>query len=420
MVREVALARADVALNLSHDNKKRLSLSSHSAATKSHTDKKYLPLSRLEQALGRELTADAIDINVDLSSLLQSSVEILKHDNQKAKISGWLWVNGQSQPQLPKLLYVNGRLIKEPLISNQLRQLASNAQCDSIGYALYFNLPTQWLNVNVHPTKQRIKISPLNNIMAHLSHTVGLRLKSLSPNINKPVDTNSRLVLNVDDITDSRAPDSSNHNAPPNQRLDKEISNKSGEVDYSVQIGQSRQQVAAPQSQYKSNATQDLAINQTKTYRKMPILLPLINNKIPLPYCLQVLNSLPDGFDNGIFSNTDKGQLEQGLLFYSQDQCLLITQQNWQSIWQTLDNDKTNFTTQSESSYLAEQPLLLNNAEPIDGLLVNQQINHYATRLSAQQLYEFSSELEHILKTYAAASINTEQLLNVMLSSTSQ
>src|SRR5690606_35572151 len=192
IVREVALARADVALTLFHDNKKRLSLSSRasssstsssravSANDNSNNNANRLPLSRLEQATGLPLTDNALEISIDLTSLMQSPKAYIDNNfGSQASINGWLWPSNDSQSTFPKLIYVNGRLVKEALISNQLRQLAQSAKLAGIGYALYFDLPIEWLNINVHPSKQRIKISPLNNIMAHLSHAIRTKLKNV-------------------------------------------------------------------------------------------------------------------------------------------------------------------------------------------------------------------------------------------------
>ncbi|MBP0556375.1 hypothetical protein J8J23_21405, partial [Mycobacterium tuberculosis] len=38
-----------------------------------------------------------------------------------------------------------------------------------MGYALSFELPAEWINVNIHPSKQQVKIQPLTNILAWLS-----------------------------------------------------------------------------------------------------------------------------------------------------------------------------------------------------------------------------------------------------------
>ena len=423
IVREVALARADVTLSLFHDNKKRLLLSANLVET--NTSNSRLPLARLEQALGTSLTANAIPITIDLSSLLQADAQSLE---TSAAISGWLWAGHQSQLQmtLPKLLYVNGRLIKEALINNQLRQLAASAQLDGIGYALYFDLPTQWLNLNVHPTKQRIKISPLNNIMAHLGHAIGLKIKTLSLNIS---NINSGGVIDavgtMDGISETKVPETFTTALDSNQQISKEILYKSGNNGSSIQRERPRQQVAAPQMPYQRSPVADLthyvkSENSSKPNAKNNTTLAIssfINSNIVLPNCLDVLDSLPKFFDNSISISTDDDRLEQGLLFYSQGQFLLITARDWQNIWQAERDDKLAFNSKPN---LAEQQLLIKGGKSINAQIINQQISSYASRLSDQHLEEFSASFEHALRRYARFSINTEQLINMMLPSTPQ
>lgn len=203
VVREVALAYADVSLTLFHERKKRLVL----LASESQSDREVLnadplgdsdkvgrlPLSRLEQALGMSLTTQSVPLIVDLAGLLDSQFEgtsapVTVDDSpaygsesqilDNPQIEGWLWTMSQyDAPQsLPKLLYVNGRLIKDQVIASQLRQTIQSAATAVCGYALYFQLPTHWLNVNVHPNKQRIKIHALANIMAHLDYAIKAKL----------------------------------------------------------------------------------------------------------------------------------------------------------------------------------------------------------------------------------------------------
>ena len=422
IVREVALARADVALSLFHDNKKRLLLSA-SLVKADTTNNSRLPLSRLEQALGIALTTNAIPITIDLSSLLQADTQSLE---TSAMISGWLWASHQSQAQmsLPKLLYVNGRLIKEALISNQLRQLAASAQLDGVGYALYFDLPTQWLNVNVHPTKQRIKISPLNNIMAHLVHAIGLKFKALPLNTS---DVNNNTVNdsvdNMGDVIDINVPKIS-ITSDSKQQINKEVLYKSKDRESSPQRERPRQQVASAQIPYQRSPVTALThyIQSKNNYKNNTTLTisSVTNSNIALPHCLDVLNNLPNCLDKSISLSIDDDCLSQGILFYSQGCFLLITAQDWQNIWQAILEDKLTVTNELDLPYLAEQRLLIEDRKLTNAQIINQQINEYASRLSAQHLDEFLTLFEHALKKYACSSINTEQLLNMMLSSTSQ
>ncbi|MDO5770145.1 MAG: DNA mismatch repair endonuclease MutL [Psychrobacter sp.] len=306
VVREVALAYADVSLTLYHDYKKRLVLLANNASLNSgghnshndnysinhgystdSSDSAYivssegrLPLSRLEQALGISLLSGNMPLYVDLSVLLEadalatedfaatrhsaidysntkhfdktddntslyndlnypninaSSLESMANDAkgdirgdettdqthlpsfedndkhfeatsanglaqlQLPHIEGWLWAVSGDKVTLPKLIYVNGRLIKDQVIASHLRQTMQNAtgafyhelSTPNLGYALYFQLPTHWLNVNVHPSKQRIKIYTLANIMAHLDYAVKAALKQAVKSLpDNPIEIN--------------------------------------------------------------------------------------------------------------------------------------------------------------------------------------------------------------------------------------
>lgn len=211
-----------------------------------------LPLTRLQQALGSRLEAQSLPLFVDLAGLMthnfdgcaaedasdNSENNALRKDSANSEhlsdagfpdhsedtnshlhrqnlssepllwphIEGWLWFHSDthhntsaqslaSQGQtaaLPKLIYVNGRLIKEPLIANQIRQALQSVPLATAGYALYFHLPAYWLNLNVHPSKQRIKIHALANIMAHLNYAIKSKLGTIKlqsqPNLESVVN----------------------------------------------------------------------------------------------------------------------------------------------------------------------------------------------------------------------------------------
>ncbi len=152
VVRQIALAYANINLSLSHDGKNRLKLSAN--------NQKSL-LNRLQQAIGKNLP-QAKEFFVDLSVLCSEK----NNDKITAKINGWFWLG----KDLPKLIYVNNRLIKDNRIGQQILQSLHSLEitANEIGYTLFFDLPNDWLNLNIHPTKQRINIHTLANINAHL------------------------------------------------------------------------------------------------------------------------------------------------------------------------------------------------------------------------------------------------------------
>ncbi len=398
IVREVALARADVALTLFHDNKKRLSLSVN---TINKVTEKYLPLSRLEQATGLALTEQAIEVAVDLSSLTQqfgSSSATHANDEyadnvrtmQPASIGGWLWASYDANHSLPKLIYVNGRLVKEALISNQLRQMVQSVQLAGMGYALYFELPTQWLNVNVHPSKQRIKISPLNNIMAHLSHAIRAKLRGL----------NTAKIVCSKKVT----PIPSGHTST------KQSFNTSNPIASSTNSVMRGQQVQAPKQPYQLSENESLFESIKDLHIDEPIedsrhAVNSYSVKTPsLPVCLEVIDSI-----TGLVESTARHGIDDKalpwLLFYHQGQCALISAERWQSRLKVL------FESTIFSSTMYDKAKVLNSTT------INQQLAKIIKQMSSQDAQAFVADMEAILSKYAIHSIDSHQLVTLMLSS---
>lgn len=418
VVREVALARADMTLVLFHDNKKRLTLSvNRDATTSSNADSSsvsnanishHLPISRLEQALGLALQENAVEVAVDLSRLQQQYVDTNNANastTTQAQVSGWLWPAMQSQPNLPKLIYVNGRLVKEAVISNQLRQLAASAKVAAMGYALYFELPLSWLNVNVHPSKQRIKISSLNNIMAHLNYAISNKLKGAV------IDHPSLTSLSSESLENETDKSYQSNNSAQNFST---VGAQVESVKHSYQHSQKSATVASEANQASDSATITTASDkQTST----PSVLSAISGKrsMSLPYCLEVITHLPE-YEQGdsediacAVNYNDPSASSPWLLFYAsvhnQGQLVVITEADWHQQFARL------FTISDyrQSSKSASQ--LAINRE------INAQISHYAAQMSMPDLQAFTTDIIEILTTKAIVRTDSKQLIGLLLSS---
>ncbi|WP_426137467.1 DNA mismatch repair endonuclease MutL [Psychrobacter sp. TWR1-1-1] len=425
IVREVALARADVALTLFHDHKKRLSLSSSamslstmSSTTRLSNSKSLsavstnangnnnitpLPLSRLEQATRLSLTKKALEIAIDLTSLMQSSREYVNNSfGDQASVNGWLWPITDSQDTLPKLIYVNGRLVKEALISNQLRQLAQTAQLVGIGYALYFDLPTQWLNINVHPSKQRIKISPLNNIMAHVSHAIRAKLKTvvITETIRSPNANDAIQILGNSEVVDSNLSiDNAFATVMPNTSTTIH-SSKSHQVKAPKQPYQLSENRYSPQTLNVSSVSEKISQNTRDIANDVAI------HSTSLPYCLDVVTHLNEASTESVGTTYSEDKALPWLLFYHQSQCVLIGAENWQS----------------KMCSLFESSLFSNRAYKKDQWLhsandINQQLAAVSMQMSKQDLMVFLADIDALLTQYAIKAIDGNQLATLMLSS---
>ena len=401
IVREVALARADVALTLFHDNKKRLSLSSRvmPANDNSNNNANRLPLSRLEQATGLPLTDNALEISIDLTSLMQSPKAYIDNNfGSQASINGWLWPITDSQDAFPKLIYVNGRLVKEALISNQLRQLAQTAQLAGIGYALYFDLPTEWLNINVHPSKQRIKISPLNNIMAHLSHVIRTKLKNaISKKTINSVNDDSQVLNNSLSINNTFA-------AQMEQTSSTTHSTKSQQVQAPKQPYQLSENT--PTSQTVDTLFVSENINQNNIQNTRNISNDVAINSTSLPYCLDVIDDLNKVLTESASTTYIEDKALPLLLFYYQSQHLLISAADWQSKIGSL------FESHVFRDRAFKNEKMLNSAAAI-----NQQLATVSMQMSPQDLMIFIADMESVLVKHAIKSIDSHRLVALMLSS---
>ncbi|KAF0568208.1 DNA mismatch repair protein MutL [Psychrobacter nivimaris] len=411
IVREVALARADVALTLFHDNKQRLSLSASAMSISGNNDSR-LPLPRLEQATGMALTDNALAISIDLSSLVQSSVGYDNSNVNQVAISGWLWPLHHDKSDLPKLLYVNGRLVKEALISNQIRQLAQGAQLAGMGYALYFDLPTQWLNINVHPSKQRIKISPLNNIMAHLGHTVRTQLKTIdvakfgSESASASVATTEtdsqyksaeRASNNASEGRSSEVPISSSQSSN-NQRQNNQV--ESTRQFYQTTANQSSSNNPSLQESVQSHINErsdqsNNSNNSTSHYSDGAA------TSASLPICLDIIENVETiGIDSSI---EDKSL--PWLLFYHQGQYVLISAKDWQLKINQL------FEPLTFSQQVFKKDRLPNRATEF-----NQQLIMVNAQMSAQDSMVFANDLTEIIMSNAIKAIDSHRLVKLMLS----
>ena len=413
IVREVALARADVALTLFHDNKKRLSLSSRANSStemsandidntnNSNNNAHRLPLSRLEQATGLPLTDNALEISIDLTSLMQLPKDYVNNNfGGQASINGWLWLSNGSQSAFPKLIYVNGRLVKEALISNQLRQLAQNAQLTGIGYALYFDLPTEWLNINVHPSKQRIKISPLNNIMAHLSHAIQSKLKVVATKYKQTINSahdDTRVLDNSLSINNAFA-------------VGRQQTSSAIYSTKSQQVQAPKQPYQFSENTYTSQPLNALSVSENFSKNISQNILKVANdvaiNSTSLPYCLDVINDLNKVLIESASTTYIEDKALPLLLFYYQSQYLLISAEVWQSKMGLL------FESRVLGDMVFKKDKILHSAAAI-----NQQLASVSMQMSPQDLLIFIADIEALLVKHAIKSISSQRLVALVLSS---
>lgn len=181
VVQRLAISFAYVQIELYHQDKLRFSLTQSTQAPHQNLEGAALPflpgfsLARLEQALNLPLADIAQPFYLSLQGL-QAQTEDLS-----AQITGWFFIAHKNN--LPKLIYINHRLVSDLAISQAIQKVGRKLGIGidnslQMGYALSFELPAEWINVNIHPSKQQVKIQPLTNIIAWLSQHM---LEQLQP-----------------------------------------------------------------------------------------------------------------------------------------------------------------------------------------------------------------------------------------------
>ena len=200
VVQRLAISFADVQIELYHQDKLRFSLTQSAQAPHQNLEGAALPflpafsLARLEQALNLPLAEIAQPFYLSLQGLQAQP------DNLSAQVTGWFFIAHKNN--LPKLIYINHRLVSDMAISQAIQKVGRKLGIGidnslQMGYALSFELPAEWINVNIHPSKQQVKIQPLTNILAWLSQHM---LEQLPPKMME-LNTHQRqaCMTNTDD-----------------------------------------------------------------------------------------------------------------------------------------------------------------------------------------------------------------------------
>ncbi|MCK7578490.1 MAG: DNA mismatch repair endonuclease MutL [Chromatiales bacterium] len=157
VVRRLALARPDVALELRHNGRVVHQL----AATDGRPES---VLARLDRLLGAGFAEQSLEIDA-------SAVDLRLH--------GWVRRPAFSRRQPDQqFFYVNGRLIRDRLITHAVRQAFSDFlhQARHPGYVLFLELPPRLVDVNVHPAKHEVRFRESRQVHDFIQRALQRRL----------------------------------------------------------------------------------------------------------------------------------------------------------------------------------------------------------------------------------------------------
>ena len=137
LIRRMALARLDVGLSLSHNQRNILQLK----PTQSQTDIEQ----RLASLLGGDFLEQSLPVDFSAAGL---------------RLHGWVGLPTFSRSQADQqFFYVNGRLVRDKLVSVAIRQAYQDVlyQGRHPIYVLYLELEPTGVDVNAHPTKMEVR-----------------------------------------------------------------------------------------------------------------------------------------------------------------------------------------------------------------------------------------------------------------------
>jgi len=157
VVRRLALARPDVAFELRHNGR----LVHQLPATDGRPGSRR---ARLDRLLGAGFAEQSLEIDVSALDL---------------RLHGWVRrpAFARSQPD-QQFFYVNGRLIRDRLITHAIRQAFSDFlhQARHPGYVLFLELPPHLVDVNVHPSKHEVRFRESRQVHDFIRHALKRRL----------------------------------------------------------------------------------------------------------------------------------------------------------------------------------------------------------------------------------------------------
>ena len=137
LVKRFALARADVAFQLQHDNRvvRQFPRAGNAGDVQA----------RLEAVLGPEFVEHALDINQQRGAL---------------GLNGWVAEPRYNRAQADRqYFFVNGRVIRDRLVAHAIRQAFSDVLFHGRhpAFVLYLDVPPAAVDVNVHPQKHEVR-----------------------------------------------------------------------------------------------------------------------------------------------------------------------------------------------------------------------------------------------------------------------
>lgn len=185
MLLKIALGRFDVALLVRHNGRSCLELDA--------ADSKQGRVRRLEQACGRKFAEQSI---------------YLENFAQDIQVKGWISLPTFSRSQSDlQYFYVNGRAIRDKVISHAIRQAYQDVLYHGRfpAFVLFLEVDPAQVDVNAHPMKHEVRFRQARYVHDFVRHAVGKAIAETMPEAEQQDAGRYREI--VDDYVRAAQPD---------------------------------------------------------------------------------------------------------------------------------------------------------------------------------------------------------------------
>ena len=263
VVKRVALSRFDIEIIIKHNHRVVHRL------LPANTDE--LKLKRVEKLLDKKFVQQAIRVSYQASQL---------------SMTGWLSNKSYSRGQTDmQFFYVNGRMVKDKVISHALRQVyqAMLPPGRFPAYVLNLSIDPEQVDVNVHPTKHEVRFRQSRLVHDFVNHVIN---KSLNHNDSYAIES----------VEDNFSFDIPNFPTTHTTELTEQENNVANSLAYSYQQGNNvnRTYLNEEKNNYNSSAVQQQKnlLGQAIGFCKPFYLLSQAANGMVLVHVLRIAQRL--------------------------------------------------------------------------------------------------------------------------------
>ena len=167
-VRRIALANHEVAISLKHNGKL---IKKYQIATNETQNKQ-----RLADILNPDLVENLLTVD---------------RKTEQYSLTGWVARPTYSRPQADlQYFFVNGRIIRDKLISHASKQAYRDVLYHGRqpAFVLFFNLPLDMVDVNVHPSKFEVRFQQAQSVHSFIRSTIEQVLANEKPQDNFAIE----------------------------------------------------------------------------------------------------------------------------------------------------------------------------------------------------------------------------------------